>query len=141
MAGYYLDTSTVARLYITEIGSDTAINLVEAADKVVILEIARLEMRAAVRRRQRGLSLILAEAEDILQPFDHDCNTFFSVSAVSKVLLDLSHQLIDRHALRTLDALQVGGCLLLHQPWENGPVLLFGSRAFDCGEGREHSMY
>jgi len=56
MAVYYLDTSALVKLYVQELGTDVVLSLTGdlEEDRLAILDLARVEFRAAVRRRERA---------------------------------------------------------------------------------------
>jgi predicted nucleic acid-binding protein len=55
MPSFYLDTSAFVKLYVLEEGSQTVIELAQdpGRDRIVILDLALLESRSAIRRRER----------------------------------------------------------------------------------------
>lgn len=123
MASIYLDTSALIKLYIEEEGTARVLGVTEDADvhDVVILDIAAVESRSAIRRRERNSDIPGAEAHRILGRMERDVSSFFLVQPSSSAVLEEASRLVDRHALRALDALQLAGSLVF-QRGAPGPV-------------------
>ena len=123
MASVYLDTSALIKLYIEEEGTARVIGVTEGADAhdVVILDIARVESRSAIRRRERESDISRAEANRILSRMEDDISSFFLVQPSSSAVLEEAARLVDRYSLRALDALQLAGCLVFQRD-APGPV-------------------
>ena len=67
MAAYYLDTSAFVKLFVEEEGTDQMLKLLSAPDNsFVLLSLARVEFRSALRRRQRAGDI----SEDALREVD-----------------------------------------------------------------------
>jgi uncharacterized protein len=111
---YFLDTSAVAKLYIREPGTDQMVRLTAGkGNRFVLLAIAQVEFRSAVRRRQRAGDLDRVAAEALLQDFAMHFDGFFLRQAISEAVIDTACGLIDNHPLRAYDAIQLAGCLAL----------------------------
>ena len=115
MALYYLDTSALVKLYVREPGSDLLIRLADRTNRhrFAVLALARAELHAALRRRQRDGDLDAVLAEDLLNRFNQHLESRFERQLVSDSLIDLAANLVDRHPLRAYDAVQLAGCLML----------------------------
>ena len=74
MASYYLDSSAFLKLYIQEEGSSRMVSLAQGEDRhqIVILDIALVESRSALRRKQRAGEISLAEADSLLSRIHGD---------------------------------------------------------------------
>ena len=116
MANYFFDTSSFLKYYIEENGSDTVQALVEDPDGgfLVILDLTILEARSAIRRLEREGNLSSERANDIIRQIEFDSTTIYSVQQIATSMRE-SKQILDRHALRTLDALQLAGYLIARQ--------------------------
>ena len=68
MPVYYLDTSALVKLYVQEQGSERVIELAKSldSDPLAMLELTRVEFRAALRRRERAGDLSSSDAKSIL---------------------------------------------------------------------------
>ena len=112
MASVYLDTSALIKLYIEEEGTERVFGLTDDLDgvRIIIPDIAPLEARSAVRRRQREGDVSGTDAGRILNRMEDDGSSLFLVQPSTSAVQ--AARLIDRHPLRTYDALQLAGCLV-----------------------------
>ena len=115
MAGVYLDTSALLKLYVEEDGTERVARAVEEAGdgRAVILDLAPLEARSAVRRRQREGDIADADADRVLRQIEDDAASFLLVQPSSSAVIEEAARQIDRHPLRAYDALQLAGCLVV----------------------------
>jgi predicted nucleic acid-binding protein len=112
---YFLDTSALVKLYIQGPGSDRLLSLVDGAraSRFAVLSLTIVELRSALRRRQRDGDIDADTADAILASLTAHMETWFLRQAVNDAVLDLAVQMVDRHALRAYDAVQLAGCLAL----------------------------
>lgn len=105
------------KLYVREPGTDLMLRLASEApaNKFTILSLATVEFHAAVRRRERGGDFDTDTAVGILAAFSKHLTDVFIRQPITEATVDMALQLVDRHALRAYDALQLAGCLLLPQ--------------------------
>ena len=114
LAILYLDTSALLKLFIRESGTDVMIGLAVSPDnRLAISSLAPVELRSAVRRRQRSGDLPKLIAEKLLDYFDSTLAEKFLQQPVTDAVISESFLLIDRHALRALDAIQLASCKVL----------------------------
>jgi uncharacterized protein len=107
----FLDTSHLVKLYIEEPDS-TAVRARVGDRKIVVSDITFTEVHSAVRRRQREGTLTARQASSILRAIVTDWPRLVRV-AISQRVLGVSAELLERHALRTLDALQLASAKLV----------------------------
>ena len=114
MASVYLDTSALVKRYIEEEGTARVIALTKdsGAAQVIILDVALLESRSAVRRREREGDISESDANRILKQIEEDASSSFLLQPSTSAVMEEAARLIDRHPLRTYDALQLAGCLV-----------------------------
>ena len=131
MASVYLDTSALVKLYIEEEGTARVIALTADRDEVqvVVLDIALIESRSAVRRRQREGDISDADADRILKQIEEDAAASFLLQPSTSAVMEEAARLIDRHPLRAYDALQLAGCLVVRHD-------LPGPLTFVCADTR-----
>jgi predicted nucleic acid-binding protein len=112
---YFLDTSALVKLYVREPGSDRLLALVseQAQHRFAILTISAVEMRSAIRRRQREGDIDAATAAEILESVTSHMQTRFIRQPINEMVIDSAMEMIDRYELRAYDAVQLGGCLTL----------------------------
>lgn len=112
----FADSSAVVKLYADETGA----RLVRGLDSLVIAELARVEVPAALCRKQRTGELTAADAQILVAEFEAD---YFGVEAqpprfaaitASAELLDVAARLVATHGLRAYDAVQLS-CALTAQ--------------------------
>ena len=118
MASVCLDTSALVKLYIDEEGTARVTTLTADRDnlQIVVLDIALIEARSAVRRRQREGDISGADADRVLEQIEEDATTSFLLQPSTSAVMEEAARLIDRHPLRAYDALQLAGCLVVrHQ--------------------------
>ena len=81
MAVLYFDTSALVKLYVREPGSDRLID--RAGDPreqtFAIVDLARLELRAAIRRRRREGSISAKTAESLISRIEEDLKNYFLI--------------------------------------------------------------
>ena len=117
MALYYLETSALVKLYVREPGTDRLLTLTSppGENRLVILSLAQIEFRSAVRRRERSRDIPPRIASQLLDAFRRHVEGRFETLAIEDVLLDISAGLADRYSLRAFDAIQLAGYLVLRK--------------------------
>ncbi|HEV2099215.1 MAG TPA: type II toxin-antitoxin system VapC family toxin [Stellaceae bacterium] len=115
MALYFLDTSALVKLYVQETGTDRLLPLIsdQPENRFAVLAISVVEVRSAIRRRQRAEDIDATIADAILKSVRSHMETRFIRQAVNDTVIDAALDLIDRYALRAYDAIQLAGCLVL----------------------------
>lgn len=126
MPDYYFDTSALLKLYIQEDGSDRLRRMLDQSEdnRVFILELTLLEARSAIRRRERAHEISPADANGFLTRIDQDGNSRYFVERISEQVTAEAYRLIDNHPIRSLDALQLAGCILLSQAYRPPPIFV-----------------
>ncbi|MCY3596439.1 MAG: type II toxin-antitoxin system VapC family toxin [Rhodospirillales bacterium] len=114
MAVLFLDTSALVKLYVAEPGTDNVVRLASDPDldPVVILDLAILEFRSAVRRRQRERDVAQSAAEQILRKAEHDASSVFLLQPSGPAVIEEALRMVDSYPLRAFDALQLAGGLV-----------------------------
>ena len=115
MPSFYLDTSALVKLYIQEQGTAQVLELAQNLDhnQIIILDIALLESRSAVRRRERQNDISSLDASRSLTQLEEDAFSLYLVQPATPVVIQEASRLIDNHPLRAYDALQLAGCLVV----------------------------
>jgi len=116
LALYFLDTSALVKLYVREPGTDEMLRLASQAgqSQMAIISVASVELRAAVRRRERMEDLGHEKASALLDLFDeHVRDSVFLRQPLTEAAIETALRLIDDHALRAYDALQLAACLII----------------------------
>jgi predicted nucleic acid-binding protein len=115
LATYYFDTSALVKLYIEEVGSPLVLALTRKmwSDKLAVLDLARLEARAAIRKRERMGDVSAEASSELLASLDEDLSEVFLIQAISPDVVGEAIRLLDLYPLKAYDALQLAGCVVL----------------------------
>lgn len=111
MTLYFLESSALAKLFVAEPGSDRMIELLEplAQPQKLISSLGPLEVRAAIRRRERAGDLSPQHASQALEALTSEAASM-TEQMMNASVMEAAKQMLDRHALRTLDAVQLASC-------------------------------
>ena len=109
MAVFLFDTSGLVKRHVAEAGSAWVRSLVRVRSGhiLTIAQITKVEVVAAITRRQRGGRLSPAQAGAILGHFHRDCANRYNVLDVLPAHLTAAMALSRRHGLRAYDAVQL----------------------------------
>jgi predicted nucleic acid-binding protein len=117
MSYFYLDSSALVKRYLTEIGSAWIATLADLAsgNSIVVAEITRVEVSAAIAARQRAAGGISRDERDalvslLLRHFDAE----YVISPLSNLIIDQAVRLTQAHRLRGYDAVQLATALDTH---------------------------
>ena len=115
MALYFLDTSALVKLYVQEPGTDQLLHLIsdQPENRFAVLAISVVEVRSAIRRRQRAGDIEASLANAVLESLQRHMESRFLRQAVNDTVIDTALEMIDRYALRAYDAVQLAGCLVI----------------------------
>ena len=127
----YLDTSAFVKLYFEEDGTARVVELVTGTDGVqtAILDLALIESRSAIRRREREGDISRADADRILRRMQADASSSFLVQPSTSAVLEEAARLVDLYPLRAYEAIQLAGCLVLRELSPEPPT-------FVCADAR-----
>jgi predicted nucleic acid-binding protein len=112
---YYLDTSALVKLYVREPGTDQMLRLASptAGNQLVVLALAQVEIRSAIRRRARAGEVSSAIADQLLQRFQRHLEGVFLRQVLTEAMIDLACEFVDRSGLFAFDAVQLAGYFAL----------------------------
>jgi len=115
LALYYLETSALVKLYVLEPGTDRLLQLASnlSENRLVVLALSPVEVRSAIRRRERAGDIDPDTASLILDGLQRHLESRFLRQPLNDTVLDAALEMIDRYALRAYDAVQLAGCLAL----------------------------
>jgi len=130
VAAYYLDTSALAKRYVTEQGSEWVETLITTAESD--LDTGRLtavEIVAALARKARTGGTTPAEAIRGIQDFRYDWPRDYLILEVTPGVTERAMDLAQAHGLRGYDAVHLGAALDLHEARREAglPTLVFVS--------------
>ncbi len=103
----FFDTSALVKRYIEEPESDTVARLLEGAESLIVSALFLPECVSAFRRLVREGRLSPREYEQLKGTVLADLADAIICHVVPEVV-DLAVDCLERHALRTLDAMQLG---------------------------------
>src|ERR1700682_2945644 len=98
MVVYYFDSSAIVKRYITEVGTDWVIAAadVDSGNDILVSLVARVEVPAAIFKRQREGSITIADAASAVADFVSDFSTQYQPIAVTIQLAELAASLAKR---------------------------------------------
>jgi len=114
MTTFFLDSSALAKRYLTEIGSAWIALLTDpvAGNSIVVADIARVEVSAAIAARQRAAGGISRDERDALVSLLlHHFDAEYVIAPLSNLIIDQAVRLTQTHRLRGYDAVQLATAL------------------------------
>jgi len=110
---YFLESSALAKLFVLEKGSESLMQLMERIDdsRKLVSSLASLEVRSAIRRRQRAGEIPLSDADQALASLAAEGLRMVE-QPISPAVIETTRLILDCHPLRTLDALHLATCLV-----------------------------
>ncbi|HEY6350566.1 MAG TPA: type II toxin-antitoxin system VapC family toxin [Candidatus Angelobacter sp.] len=121
---YYLDTSALVKLYVREQGTERMLQLASNlnGDSFAVLALSEVEVRSAIRRRERAGDIDSKAATFVLDRFHLHMKTRFLRQIVTDATLTHAAQIVDRYFLRAYDAVQLAACLTLKSSFKGEPL-------------------
>jgi predicted nucleic acid-binding protein len=113
----YFDASALVKRYVREKGSAKVQRLL-AAEVPATSRLSAVEIASAVARRVREGNLSGEDRDRILAAVDRDMTAVLVVEVTAAVLTS-AQLLLQRHPLRTGDAIQLASCLHLQEHIED----------------------
>jgi predicted nucleic acid-binding protein len=118
MSQFFLDASALAKLYLTETGSNWINALLNPATNHVIsiAEITQVEVAAALAARHRASGGISRQIRDsAVNLLARHCQQEYQLMALTPLILDRAVYLTQNHRLRGYDAVQLATALAAQQ--------------------------
>lgn len=115
----FLDTSSLIKLYHTELGTDDLDRLLDenSVEQIFLAEIAKIEFNSAVWKKVRTKDLTKDEAVEIIDSFQSDYPNYSFISTDHQLLV-AALDLIAKYGfagLRTLDSIQLASILSIKE--------------------------
>ena len=108
MAAYFFDTSALVKRYVEESGSRTVVDICkDDSVTVVIADISRAEFVSAISRRRRDGSVSQDQHRLLKTAFAVHLLREYLLAALEPAHVTAACELIERHALRAYDAIQL----------------------------------
>ena len=113
MTAFFLfDTSALVKRYHLEPGSDKVDEIFEDTDNVLIIsELALVEVTSALLRKRNQGEITASAMENALAQFARDVLSELIVADLTSDLVHRAREMVLKHNLRTLDALQLAFAL------------------------------
>lgn len=127
MICYFLDTTAFAKLFVEEKGTSTVIQLMESVEdnRKLISASTPLEVYAALLRQERAGSLAHEDSEAARGILRTEAARMVQ-QPLNPAALEAARQLLDRHELRSAEALQLG-CAMVAREMFHGMEIIFVS--------------
>jgi predicted nucleic acid-binding protein len=113
MSALFFDSSALAKRYLTEIGSAWVIAQADPAvsNTIVVAEIARVEVAAALAARHRAGAITYSERNLLVALLLRHFDTEYRIVAITPGLMGSAVVLTQQHRLRGYDAVQLAAAL------------------------------
>lgn len=127
MAGYFCDSSAIAKRYISEPGTGWIIGLMRstAKNEIAVAQITGVEVISAIARRHRGNFLTTAQSDKASFRFLRDFNNRFGVVKIDDALIRNAIYLVQTRVLRGYDAVQLASAIALNDKLSKLNIPLF----------------
>jgi uncharacterized protein len=121
---YFLDCTAFAKLFAREAGTDAIIRLMEATEdnRKLISASTPLEVYAALRRRERGGGIAPADSESARNILRVEAARMVQ-QPLNPAVLEAARQVLDRHELRSDEALQLGAAVVAREMFQGMEVV------------------
>jgi predicted nucleic acid-binding protein len=135
----FFDASALVKRYVRENGSAKVSRLLRS-DGVAISRLSEVEVVSALARRAREGTLSALERDRAVSAFERDLPRFVIVELTAAVV-GRARGLLQRHALRSADALQMAsGLHLLIHLGEEVPLVAFDARLLAAWKAEGHRV-
>jgi len=121
---YFLDSTAFVKLFVQEAGTDTIIRLMEATEdnRKLISAGTPLEVYAALKRRERSGGIASEDSEAARNILRVEAARMVQ-QPLNPAVLEAARQLIDRHELRSSEALQLGAAVVAREMFQGMEIL------------------
>lgn len=114
---FFFDTSALIKLYHREAGTDQVEDIFKQPEAAItISELAIVELCSTLARKVRTGEITLQAQEEAVRNFEEDCTQRFIVDPLGGSVIRKAKELLQKYgntrALRSLDSLQLGACLI-----------------------------
>jgi predicted nucleic acid-binding protein len=116
---YFLDSSAFLKLFVQEAGTDAIIRLMEATEdnRKLISAGSLLEIYAVLKRRERSGAISHEDSEAARAILRVEAARMVQ-QPLNPAVLEAARQLLDRHELRSGDALQLGAAFVAREMFQ-----------------------
>ncbi len=119
MSCYFLDATAFVKLFVQEAGTDAIIRLMEATEdnRKLISAGTPLEVYAALKRRERDGGISAADGEAARSILRVEAARMVQ-QPLNPAVLEAARQLLDRHELRSPEALQLAAAVVAREMFQ-----------------------
>ena len=119
MSCYFLDSTAFVKLFVQEAGTETIIRLMETTEdnRKLISAGTQLEVYSALKRRERDGGISPADSEAARGILRVEAARMVQ-QPLNPAVLEAARQLLDRHELRSADALQLGAAVVAREMFQ-----------------------
>jgi predicted nucleic acid-binding protein len=106
-----MSTPALVKLYVREPGPEQVLRLASgpAGNQLAVPALAQVEMRSAVRRRERAGEIAGTVVIQLLERLQRHLEAVFLRQVMTDAAFDVACGLVDRHGLFALEAVQLAG--------------------------------
>lgn len=121
---YFLDSTAFVKLFVQEAGTDAIIRLMEATEdnRKLISAGTPLEVYAALRRRERVGGIAPEDGEAARNILRVEAARMVQ-QPLNPAVLEAARQVLDRHELRSAEALQLGAAVVAREMFQGMDVV------------------
>jgi predicted nucleic acid-binding protein len=121
---YFLDSTAFVKLFVQEAGTDAIIRLMEATEdnRKLISAGTPLEVYAALRRRERVGGIAHEDGEAARNILRVEAARMVQ-QPLNPAVLEAARQVLDRHELRSAEALQLGAAVVAREMFQGMEVV------------------
>ena len=124
MSCFFLDSTAFVKLFVQEAGTDAIIRLMEATEdnRKLISAGTPLEVYAALRRRERVGGIAHEDGEAARNILRVEAARMVQ-QPLNPAVLEAARQVLDRHELRSAEALQLGAAVVAREMFQGMEVV------------------
>jgi predicted nucleic acid-binding protein len=125
---YFLDSTAFAKLFVQEAGTDAIIRLMEATEdnRKLLSAATPLEVYAALKRRERTGGISHEDSEAARNILRVEAARMVQ-QPLNPAVLEAARQLLDRHELRSAEALQLGAAVVAREMFQGMEIVFVSS--------------
>jgi uncharacterized protein len=125
---YFLDSTAFAKLFVQEVGTDAIIRLMEATEdnRKLLSAATPLEVYAALKRRERTGGISHEDSEAARNILRVEAARMVQ-QPLNPAVLEAARQLLDRHELRSAEALQLGAAVVAREMFQGMEIVFVSS--------------
>lgn len=125
---YFLDSTAFIKLFVQEVGTESIIRLMEATEdnRKLISAGTPLEVYAALKRRERAGGIAPEDGEAARNILRVEAARMVQ-QPLNPAVLEAARQVLDRHELRSAEALQMGAAVVAREMFQGMEIIFVSS--------------